>query len=150
MTDIQFFHFQKCAVRYFPAAEYLETIFEDGEKCPALFTFKSADAEKALALGYTSYEKVRTDGLCTAIRQMHLEHELAHTFIAEALGEPYCPVLRSVAVKGPCEGAWERESLVVDWQRYMNGAAASEQLIQTLGIDAVVCGMIDFCRRFRK
>jgi hypothetical protein len=137
--------FKNCVVRYFPSADYLETVFEDGEKCPAQFSFFSADFKKAKGLGYTSPEWSRS-----AVRQMHLEHELTHTFIAEALGEPYCPVLRSVAVKGPCEGAWEREALVVDWQRYMNGAAASEQLIQTLGIDAVVCGMIDFCRRFRK
>lgn len=142
MTEPQTIPFRNCHVRYFPEAFYLETVFPDGEMCPALFTFTDEDAAKARTLGYHPTR--------SGITQMHLEHELSHTFVAEALGEPYCPVLRSVAVKGPCEGAWEREELVVDWQRYMNGAAASEQLIQALGIDAVVCGMIDFCRRFRK
>lgn len=147
MSDFITYQFRNCEVRYFPAADYLETVFQDGAKCPAQFTFFKADYEKAFELGYKgSYSWSRSP-----VTQMHCEHELSHTFIAEALGEPWCPVLRSVAVKGPCEGAWEREALVMDWQRYLNGAAATPRMIDALngGGAGVIASMIDFCRRFR-
>lgn len=145
MSDFQTYHFKNCHVRYFPAADYLETVFPDGAKCPAQFTFTREDAEKATELGYSDTIPMR------AIRQMNIEHELSHTFIAEALGESYCPVLRSVAVKGPCEGAWEREELVMDWQRFLNGATASSNLLTKLrGSWVAFNERLDFCRRFRK
>lgn len=116
MTTVQTyvqFDFKNCHVRYFPAADYLETVFQDGAKCPAQFSFTLDDVAKAEQLGYPSTHQ--------GVRTMHLEHELSHTVLAEALGEPYCPVLRSVAVKGPCEGAWEREALVLAFQKSLNG-----------------------------
>src|SRR5688572_26332574 len=113
MSAFLTYQFKQCVVRYFPETDYLETVFLDGLKCPAQFTFTPNDLCKAVDLGYSA-------GV-SGVTQMHLEHELSHTFIAEALGEPYCPVLRSVAVKGPCTFAWEREDLVLDFQRALNG-----------------------------
>ncbi len=145
MSEFLTYHFKGCYVRYFPAADYLETVFLDRMKCPAQFTFTREDAEKATELGYSDTIPMR------AIRQMHLEHELSHTFIAEALGEPYCPVLRSVAVKGPCEGAWEREALVMDWQKYLNGLAMTTDVREAFGpFPNVHIRAVQFRERFRK
>lgn len=151
MSEFITYPFQNCVVRYFPAADYLETVFQDGLKCPAQFTFTVEDFEKAYSLGYG--KKRETDRRCLAVSdvmQMHLEHELSHTFIAEALGEPYCPVLRSVAVKGPCTFAWERESRVMLFQKALNGQAGAAYGILEAVLWETEELLAEFKRRFRK
>lgn len=57
---------------------YLETVFEDHVVAPALFIVNDETRATALSLGYGD-----------DVQTMHLDHELAHTFLSEALGRPW-------------------------------------------------------------
>jgi hypothetical protein len=93
--------------------EYLETVFFDGSVCPANFSYDEEAQKHAKDLGYGD-----------DIRRMHIEHEVAHTFLAEAQGMPFSFVLYRVAQKHnfpvPAEERIEEEALVFSFQRYIN------------------------------
>ena len=115
-------HFRNCRVHYFPEDGYLETRFPDGLVCPALFTRNPEDWDRCKSLGYKSP------------REMHFEHELSHTFLAEAEGWNCSPVLHSVALakagkEAECLWAWEEEARVMAFQRYLNTGDASIDLV---------------------
>ena len=115
-------HFRSCQVHYFPEDGYLETRFPDGLVCPALFTRNYEDWERCNSMGYRSP------------REMHFDHELSHTFLAEAEALDYSPVLHSVArakagQEAHCPGAWEEEARVMAFQRYLNTRDASIDLV---------------------
>jgi hypothetical protein len=103
--------------------EYLETIFPDGGVARALFVRDHVARSNAWALGY------RRD-----VRRMHLEHELAHTFLAEERNLPYSPVLRHVA-GGPqisSEARAEEEALVFAFVAYIHSNVWDKRRLGTL------------------
>lgn len=120
--------FQHCQV-YVYGDDYLETVFEDGCLCPALFQYDDGSKALAAQLGYGDN-----------VRAMHRHHDLAHTFLAEAQGHPYSHVLRRVA-NGPDVPPEERaaeEGLVLAFQRYLN-TGESDPILQKLpNVDALV------------
>lgn len=89
----------------------METVFPDGLLAPALFSFTEDDKKRALLLGYDDN-----------VEQMHREHDPAHTFLAEAEGLLYSPVLRGVATRKYLTQAQidAEEHKVLMFQRYMN------------------------------
>lgn len=80
-----FVQFKHCKV-FIWNPDYLETVFPDGLISPAFCRITPATLDAAQKHGYG-----------TNVRAMYLDHELLHTFIFEALGEPHSPVLRRVA-----------------------------------------------------
>ena len=107
--------FRGCYVRYFPATCCTETIYPDGTLVPAAPADTESYRGMALSLGYRG----NAAACCR-------EHELLHTFLAEAQGLPYSIVLWALA-HGTEEAIplWQREneeSVVLNFQRYLNGA----------------------------
>jgi hypothetical protein len=108
--------FTGCEVHEYPDAYdngFLETVWPDGAKCPATRDHTMQNADYASQLGYG------------CVRDALREHELAHTFVAEALGFPYSLTLRAVALGftpgcAPYEFQLWEESVVLDFQRYLN------------------------------
>lgn len=116
--------FRGCEVHEYPDRGdngYLETVWPDGAKCPATRDHTMQNTAYARHLGYQS------------VRDALREHELAHTFVAEALGFPHSPTLRAVADGYPEHGApyerqlWE-ESVVLEFQVYMQTGAIGPAL----------------------
>lgn len=101
--------FQACEVVVW-SDDYIETVFSDGAVAPALFSYTEQDRQLAMAIGYGD-----------DVRQMHREHDVAHTFLAEMEGDSYSPVLRGIATHKPLMGtAREREETkVLMFQRYV-------------------------------
>ena len=108
------FGFSSCYVRYFPATHFTETIFPDGASVPAAPTSTDYYCDMAHRLGYGS-------DLAACSR----EHEILHTFLAEAQGLPYSDVMWAIAHGTEGEiPLWQREceeGVVMDFQRYLNG-----------------------------
>lgn len=108
--------FAGCVVREWPDADvhgYLETVWPDGTTCGATRGSEMYNLEYARHLGYA--------GVRDALR----EHELAHTFVSEALGFPYSLTLRAAALGfapgcAPYEFQLFEEAVVLDFQRYLN------------------------------
>lgn len=100
-------------VRIFEDARYLETLFEDGTKVGA--APQDTDDYRATAerLGYGA----DTWSMCR-------EHEIAHTFVTQALGLPYSPTLWAVAHGHHNGEMWAEEELVLAYQRWRNSRAA--------------------------
>lgn len=114
-TPVRKLSFQNCEV-WFWNDDYLETVFPDGKKCPALFDYGDESRRLARALGYTDTVQ--------GVRQMHIDHELAHTFLAEREGKPYSPVLRGVAAPDERPSQIERlseEHRVLEFQKRLHG-----------------------------
>jgi hypothetical protein len=108
------YHFDNCDL-ILVTDEYAETRFRDGLTCPALFLVNDDTRKTARECGYGD-----TDD---AVRQMHFEHEAAHTFIAEAMGNPYSLCLRRVAEKIPWTFSYERdveERATLAFQKFLN------------------------------
>ena len=80
-------HFKHCKVVIWNEM-YMETVFEDGLTAPALYIFDDDSNKLAKLMGYGH-----------DVRQLHREHDIAHTFLAEAEGKLYSPVLRGVATR---------------------------------------------------
>jgi hypothetical protein len=81
--------FRNCVVRIWPSHRYLETRFPDGAIAPAAPNDDEESRARAQRLGYG-----------TDLWRMTVEHELAHTFTAEARGDPFSIVLSYVAHGG--------------------------------------------------
>jgi hypothetical protein len=107
--------FCSCHVRYFPATHFTATIFPDGTNVPAAPTNTDYYRGMAECLGY------KTD-----IAACCREHEILHTFLAEAQGLPHSPLMWAIAHGMEDEiPLWQRENeekVVMDFQRYLNGA----------------------------
>ena len=102
--------FARCVFRVW-SPDYCETVFPDGAIAPALFAYTPHMSATALALGYGSH-----------VRRMHQHHDLAHTFLAEARGLPFSPVLRHAAhgTHVPDHQRAEEEALVMAFQAFLN------------------------------
>jgi hypothetical protein len=122
----------------------LETIFWDGYRCPAEFYINSNTIKTAQQCGYPE-----TDG---GVLQMHFEHELGHTYISEAMGLEWSPVLRRVAMGEPWSPNPDRireENLVLDFQRFLNTRERTPLL--DLHFKHTLFNLaVDFRTRFRK
>jgi hypothetical protein len=107
--------FCSCYVRYFPATHYTETIYPDGTHVPAAPTYTEYYRNMASQLGYG-------DDLPACCR----EHEILHTFLAEAQGLSHSDLMWAIAHGTEDEiPLWQRvceERVVMDFQRYLNGA----------------------------
>ena len=96
---------------------YLETVFRDGAKCPAVP--HDTDGYRAMAreLGYGD----DTWAMCR-------EHEIAHSFLMERFGWPMSMTLWAVAHGTeehlPAELRRQEEAFVLDFQRMLNGVTA--------------------------
>jgi hypothetical protein len=105
--------------------DYLETRFPKGLAtaiCPALFDYGAESSDRAKALGYGE------DSF--SVRQMHLDHELAHTFLAEERGLSYSPTLAHVAgiQQTPDHEREEEEGIVCAFQCYLTQQIVSPLL----------------------
>lgn len=100
------FQFRGCVVRYTPEARYVETLFPDGTKVPAMPQDNDDYRYKSAAMGYGDP------------MQMCLHHEVLHTMLCEAMGLNYSPALRSVAL-GLNEDHSNEESMVMEFQARM-------------------------------
>jgi hypothetical protein len=107
--------FRHCVVlRWGP--DYLETVFPDGQKCPALFAYDENTRMRAAEAGYT-----HLSDRDQCVRDMHLDHELLHTIVGQMMGERWSPTLAHMAGVQPTSDdrrAWE-EGVVVAMQRYL-------------------------------
>ena len=110
--------FQACEVVIWNES-YMETVFPDGNIAPALFSFADSDKRLAAVLGYGDN-----------VLQMHREHDVAHTFLAEAEGQLYSPVLRGIAISQfvPLVPREREEERVLMFQRYLNTGQTSKAL----------------------
>ena len=81
--------FRACVVRIYHDAQFVETIFPDGAKAPAAPNNDADSRARALRIGYGA-----------DLWRMTVEHELAHTFTAEARGDEVSIVLHYVAHGG--------------------------------------------------
>lgn len=120
VQPIRIFPFAGCLVRVW-TRDFLETVFPDGCACPALFVDDYDNRRNAEAWGY----RPGPDG----VRRMHFEHELLHTYLSEAVGLPFSPVLRKWA-RGDNAIAWAAikqsdrhadEARAVEFARMLNG-----------------------------
>jgi hypothetical protein len=124
---VRSYAFNRCRVDVWHE-DFVETVFADGLACPALFAHDDHARQTASECGYA------TDA--AGVRQLHLEHELAHTFVAEALGYPWSLCLRRVAAGLPWTFDVARdveERLVLQFQHYVNGGRPQRLLRAELG-----------------
>lgn len=102
------------------SAVYLETRFAGGLVAPAYLVVDTQALTSAMELGYVSV--FRGDSRTEVVR-MHVEHELAHTFLSQRLyGLPHSPTLLHVA-GGPKAADADRaaeEATVWSFQRQAN------------------------------
>lgn len=132
MTPPRTIDFGGCSVLLWPL--YLETRWPDGLMVPAAGNDDAESLALAAALGYDS------------TWELSKHHEISHTLLMTALGYPFSPVLRGVAIRlsggskeaylSPVLSAWE-EALVLAFQRYvMRGTIATELgALLALGVD---------------
>jgi hypothetical protein len=110
-------HFTHCFVRIWHR-DYLETIFGPDKKACALFDYSPASCVFARSLGYIS------------TWQMHADHDLLHTFLAQEQGLPYSPTLAHVAGVDytPDADREAEEGRVLAFQRYLQRGIYDELL----------------------
>ena len=115
---VKVLRFTGCTVRMLHD-RYMETVYPDGGIVPALFVEDVQARETAAAHGYG-----------TDVVQMHKDHDVAHTFLAEVCGQPYSKVLRHVAggLTVPDDERTAEEGLVLAFQRYVQTGAADPLL----------------------
>ncbi len=109
------YHFKHCWAHVSPG--YTETVFADGTSVTAMP--EDSDAYRAHA---------RTLGYGDDAAALSREHEILHTFLAEACGFGSSPTLWAVAHRqtGDVAPIWaqeEEEVLVLAFQAYINGDA---------------------------
>lgn len=115
MVDI-IIPFSSCLSKIKVENAYIETIFEDDTKVPALPQYNPVSLFTSHDLGYED-----------DIKRMTIDHELLHTFLSEFAGLKYSPTLWSVAhqqnleVEGVIEiwRQYEEEALVLSFQKYL-------------------------------
>jgi hypothetical protein len=102
--------------------DYMETRFTAQKVCPAQFDYGPESCDRADALGYGRGS--------FGVRQMHLDHDLAHTFLAEAQGLNYSPTLAHVAgiQHTPDEERAKEEGFVCAFQCYLTKGIMSPAL----------------------
>lgn len=123
--------FRHCALHVW-TEDFVETVFSDGRKCPAAFTVSDETRLTASDCGYAS------------IRQMHFEHEIAHTFLSQEMGLPWSSVLRRVALGEPWTFSQERsdeEAMVLAFQTYLNVSPWLDRLNDALTLGNDVYGL---------
>lgn len=110
--------FKHCEVLIW-SEDYLETRFEDGLMCPALFDYGDESTALAVSLGYPNTR----DG----VRQMHIDHELAHTYLTEREGLRWSRCLHAAAARLASGQPWQHdderaneEGRVLAFQRRLN------------------------------
>lgn len=110
--------FSRCVVRRW-TPDYMDTQFWDGKVCPALFIEDDELRQRARDHGYGD-----------DVRAMHLDHDVAHTFLAEARNQPYSPTLYHVAggTFWPPEARESEETLVMMFQRAARGGPVAPEL----------------------
>jgi hypothetical protein len=114
--------FKNCEVRADLATGFTETIFPDGSRVPAYPNGSPEQRETARRAGYGD-----------DVAAMCREHEILHTWLAEKFNFPHSPTLWAVAhaqAEG-CAAVWaqyEEEALVMAFQEYLNGGAATPPL----------------------
>lgn len=122
------------------AVGYVETVFFDGSKAPARPHLTAHYRKTAERAGYGS----NVGAYC-------MEHEIAHTFLAEALGQPYSPTIHDAAHGLPVDLAVvrEEERYVKEFQRLVNTGEREDGKLSVLleaGLDvdalAVKFGML--------
>jgi hypothetical protein len=131
---IRTYPFKQCVLRVW-SEDHVDTLFFDGLSCPAQFEINPDTLMTAQECGYgTAGESEGIKYLHTTefhIRQMHLEHELLHTFLSQELGRPYSLVLRRVA-QGETwsydQTREDEEALVLAFQKYLNTAEYTSPL----------------------
>lgn len=118
MQPLNVIRFNGCEVKRW-SDDYLETVFPDGRICPALFSYGPEAHADAQRLGYGDN-----------VRLMHLHHDIAHTFLAEALGLPYSPVIHRVATGTdvPADVRALEEGRVMAFQTYVMTTRTHELL----------------------
>jgi hypothetical protein len=124
---MQTMQFQGCTVRIFPESRYLETVYRDGTKVPAVPHNTEVYAGNARKYGYGE----DTFALCR-------EHEILHTFLAEKMGLPHSPTLWAVAHDFPAGGPPENEfyieeQMVLDFQTALNDDSFHAPSLDVLG-----------------
>jgi len=105
--------FKNCEVWEWRENAYLETRFPDGTKVPASPQGSIEQTFTALDLGYGA-----------DLYRMCREHELCHTLLAEAIGQPYSRTLWAVAHPGdadniPLAEQHAEEGMVLAFQRLL-------------------------------
>jgi hypothetical protein len=85
-------------------AQFVRTLFDDGEHCDGVPTFTEEDVARAVTLGY--------EGTADGVWKMHQEHDLLHSVVAEAAGGTYSAALR-YEIKKPRVGIIPMEERVV-------------------------------------
>ena len=109
------YEMRSCYVRYYPATRFTDTIYPDGTHVPASPEDSAYYRDMAQRLGYGA-------DVAACCR----EHEILHTFLAEAQGLPYSPLLWAIAHQQEEDiPLWQRESeeaVIIEFQRYLNGA----------------------------
>jgi hypothetical protein len=112
---VEVIRFRGCLVRVFNHARYVETVFPDATKVPAVPHETEEYRATATRLGYGD-----------DVWRLCREHEMAHTELSELLGEPHSRTLWAVAhgqknaIEGsPGEMAAE-EDLVLAYQLWRN------------------------------
>lgn len=131
MPAITLHEFRACKVVQWNE-DYIETVFRDGEICPAVLSNDPESRARARSLGYKD------------TRTMHLEHEIAHTYLSEAMGRGWSPALRARSLQ-KTEDHWREEALVLAFQRYLNDGTFSPELSRVEYKSLAD----DFKRRFR-
>jgi hypothetical protein len=125
MTAPTVYRFLHAEARVHDAARFIETVFADGARCPAIPHDNPAvdspfhiqeQRDTAAALGY---------GGADPVWAMVREHDLAHSFLAERLGWPLSITLWCVAhqleATIPEPLRLEEEAQVFDFIRVVNG-----------------------------
>lgn len=87
------FRFKHCRVRIFSepsASVHVVTRFDDGREVHAIPMMDAESIERAHELGYGGTDH-------HAVCEMTRWHDLLHTVVAEAQGEPWSPTLYAVA-----------------------------------------------------
>ncbi len=116
-------HFKACHVDIY-GDDYMETVFSNGTRCPSSCVVNEETKATAQQLGYGNN-----------VRAMHRHHDLAHTYVAEALGYPYSLCLHRVATGQAWTHDDERdreERMVLAFQRYCTTGEADLELTLTL------------------
>lgn len=124
--------FKGCVVRIWFERQYLETIFPDQTRVPAAPNFDPDSRRLAAELGYG-------DGP-DATWRMSLQHELAHTVVAEHLGQPFSLALwltahGAVGRRGVISG---EEGRVLALQAFLNLGTRSPALDELPDLDTLV------------
>ena len=117
---VQTFNFQHCWVN--SADGWTETAFRDGTKVTAMPEADDKYHRLAAEMGYGA-----------DVARMSREHEILHTFLAEALGYGSSPTLWAVAhgQEGEVAQLWEQqeeEAGVLAFQVYLNGGTVTPPL----------------------